>query len=82
MSKSSFRAWRRMLLMQRAAAELLANSDNRVKQLAIDFGYSSTKAFSRSFKECFGEPPSRYRLRLLPPNATKPSRKVSSTNGN
>jgi AraC-like DNA-binding protein len=34
-------------------------------QLALDVGYESEAAFKRAFKREFGQPPARYRKKLL-----------------
>lgn len=49
----SFRTWRRALVMGKAADRLL-NSEISTEQLACEFGYGSSRAFSRAFKETIG----------------------------
>lgn len=53
-------AFRRRLLLERAAFRLLSTS-TPVIDVAIDSGYSSAEAFTRAFARAYGRPPSRYR---------------------
>jgi AraC-like DNA-binding protein len=54
-------AFRRRLLLERAAFRLLSTS-TPVIDVAIDAGYSSAEAFTRAFARAYGRPPSHYRL--------------------
>jgi AraC family transcriptional regulator len=63
--------FRRRLLLERAAWELLQGSN--VTDVGFASGYGSTEAFSRAFARAYGSPPSRYALdkpgfRLAAPN--------------
>src|SRR5712691_3794482 len=66
-------AFRRRLLLERAAFELAAD-DRSVSELALDAGYSSLEAFTRAFGRAFGVSPSAFRaagstsFRLPAPN--------------
>lgn len=53
-------AFRRRLLLERAAFRLLSTS-TPVVDVAVDSGYSSTEAFTRAFARAYGRPPARYR---------------------
>jgi AraC family transcriptional regulator len=53
-------AFRRRLLLERAAFRLLSTS-TPVIDVAIDSGYSSAEAFTRAFARAYGRPPSHYR---------------------
>jgi AraC-like DNA-binding protein len=53
-------AFRRRLLLERAAFRLLSTS-TPVIDVAVDAGYSSAEAFTRAFARAYGRPPSRYR---------------------
>jgi AraC-like DNA-binding protein len=53
-------AFRRRLLLERAAYRLLSTSAP-VIDVAIDCGYSSAEAFTRAFARAYGRPPSHYR---------------------
>jgi len=55
-------AFRRRLLLERAAHRLAATSD-AVIDVALDAGYGSPEAFARAFGRAFGVPPSVYRCR-------------------
>jgi AraC-like DNA-binding protein len=53
-------AFRRRLLLERAAYRLLAE-DSGVLDLAIDAGYGSHEAFTRAFTRAYGMPPREWR---------------------
>jgi AraC-like DNA-binding protein len=53
-------AFRRRLLLERAAYRLLAE-DSGVLDLAIDAGYGSHEAFTRAFAKAYGMPPREWR---------------------
>lgn len=53
-------AFRRRLLLERAAFRLLSTS-TPVIDVAVDSGYASAEAFTRAFARAYGRPPSRYR---------------------
>jgi AraC-like DNA-binding protein len=53
-------AFRRRLLLERAAFRLLSTS-SPVIDVAVDSGYSSAEAFTRAFARAYGRPPSHYR---------------------
>ncbi len=53
-------AFRRRLLLERAAYRLLAE-DSGVLDLAIDAGYGSHEAFTRAFARAYGMPPREWR---------------------
>jgi AraC-like DNA-binding protein len=53
-------AFRRRLLLERAAYRLLSTS-TPVIDVATDSGYSSAEAFTRAFARAYGRPPSHYR---------------------
>ena len=53
-------AFRRRLLLERAAQRLGRGSDN-VIEVALEAGYASPDAFTRSFAKAFGETPTDYR---------------------
>jgi AraC family transcriptional regulator len=53
-------AFRRRLLLERAAYQLLATPD-QVIEVALDAGYASPEAFTRAFAKAYGISPSRYR---------------------
>lgn len=44
------------------AADELINTDTRIIDIAIQFGFSSHEAFSRAFKRMYGYSPLEYRL--------------------
>ena len=56
-------ALRRRVLLERAAHRLLA-TDDEVLEVALDAGYGSHEAFTRSFRRAYGEAPSLWRRRL------------------
>jgi AraC-like DNA-binding protein len=60
-------AFRRRLLLERAAYRLLSTS-TPVIDVAVDSGYSSAEAFTRAFARAYGRPPTRYRSG--PPSGT------------
>lgn len=43
------------------ACQLLANTDKSITSIFISCGFSSSQAFSRTFKNCYGVSPSNYR---------------------
>jgi transcriptional regulator GlxA family with amidase domain len=45
------------------AAQLLANTNLSVKEIASDVGYEHTSSFTRAFEERFEHAPRRYRMR-------------------
>jgi len=53
-------AMRRRLLLERAAWQL-SSSHQTVTDIALDAGYQSIEAFSRTFRKAFGQSPSIYR---------------------
>ncbi len=53
-------AMRRRLLLERAAWQLL-RSANQITDIALDAGYGSLEAFSRTFRKAFGQSPSVFR---------------------
>jgi AraC-like DNA-binding protein len=53
-------AFRRRILMERAAFRLATGSDG-ILQLAVDAGYSSHEAFTRAFQRSYGVAPSAWR---------------------
>ncbi len=55
----SLSRWRNQVCML-AAIELLGRSES-VTQVAISLGFESLSAFIYAFKQCFGEPPGKYR---------------------
>jgi len=64
--------FRRRVLLERAAYRLLA-SDRTVLDIAVEAGYSSQEAFTRSFARAYGTTPGRWRrkpgvLRIDAPN--------------
>ncbi len=48
------------VLRLRKAAQLLANGDHTISQVAYDVGFSDPKYFGKSFKSYFGKSPSEY----------------------
>lgn len=46
------------------AADALAHTDRRILDIAVQFGFSSHEAFTRSFKKVYGLSPRQYRKRL------------------
>jgi AraC family transcriptional regulator len=58
-------AFRRRLLLERAAYELRA-AGRPVLHVALDAGYGSAEAFARAFRRAFGLAPSEYRARGEP----------------
>jgi AraC-like DNA-binding protein len=46
------------------AAQLIAQSDYNVSEIAYNTGFNDTKYFSRKFKEYFGMTPSEYKTML------------------
>jgi AraC-like DNA-binding protein len=58
-------AFRRRLLLERAAFQLLS-SPTSVIDVAMDAGYGSAEAFTRAFARAYGHVPSRYRSRPAP----------------
>ena len=59
-------AFRRRLLLERAAHRLAA-TDDRVIEVALDSGYASPEAFTRAFARAFGTNPSGLRRDRPPP---------------
>ena len=57
----SVKEYIRRLRLERAASQLKLGSAS-VIEIALDAGYESHAAFSRSFKACFGAAPSHFRL--------------------
>jgi AraC-like DNA-binding protein len=55
-------AFRRRLLLERAAHRLVATGD-AVIEIAIDAGYAAPEAFARAFSKAYGPAPSAYRRR-------------------
>jgi AraC family transcriptional regulator len=55
-------AFRRRLLLERAAHRLAA-TDDQVIDVALDSGYASPEAFARAFARAYGVAPSRYGVR-------------------
>ncbi len=53
-------AFRRRLLLERAAHRLATTAD-RVIEVGLDAGYASPEAFARAFGQAYGSSPSRYR---------------------
>ncbi len=47
------------------AANELLNTDRRIIEIAIQFGFSSHEAFTRSFKRIYGCSPYQYRKRQM-----------------
>jgi len=58
-------AFRRRLLLERAAHRLAATQD-RVIEVALDAGYGSPEAFARAFGRAYGATPSGYRRQCAP----------------
>ncbi len=48
------------------AASRLSNTDERIIDIAVQYGYSSQEAFSRAFKDVFGVTPAAYRRHPQP----------------
>ena len=46
------------------AAEELAHTDRRIIEIAVQFGFSSHEAFTRSFKKFYGCSPGQYRKQM------------------
>jgi AraC family transcriptional regulator len=57
----SVKEYVRRLRLERAASQLKVGSAS-VIEIALDAGYESHEAFTRSFKRCFGAAPSHFRL--------------------
>lgn len=53
-------AFRRRLLLERAACRL-AGSDDAVIEIALDAGYGSPEAFARAFRRAYGATPTEFR---------------------
>src|SRR5215211_5567390 len=66
-------AFRRRILLERAAYRLLA-SGNTILEVALDAGYSSHEAFTRAFTRAYGRTPSEWRRRPSPFQLAAPSR--------
>jgi AraC family transcriptional regulator len=58
-------AFRRRILLERAAYRLLM-SDDTVLDVAVEAGYSSHEAFTRAFSRAYGRTPSEWRRRPRP----------------
>lgn len=61
----TFRSYLRLRRLAYSVAEL-RDSDRRVLDIALKYGFSSQEAFSRAFKEAFGLTPGDYRLTKPP----------------
>ena len=60
--------WRFVLQSRvHAAARALAQSDRRITQIALDFGFCDASAFSRAFRASTGVTPKQYRERATAP---------------
>ena len=55
----------------RRAADLLAQTNMNIKEIAWTVGYEHTSSFSRAFERHFGESPRAFRQRLALENANK-----------
>ena len=64
-------AFRRRLLLERAAHRLAATQD-RVIEVALDAGYGSPEAFARAFGRAYGATPSGYRRQCASPAQLTP----------
>jgi len=60
------------------AAELLAQTDRRILDIAVECGYASQEAFARAFSKAFGWPPGVFR-RIKPPR--KRYRRIDALGG-
>jgi AraC family transcriptional regulator len=67
-------AFRRRLLLERAAHQLAAGKD-AVIDIALSAGYGGPEAFSRAFSRAYGLPPSTYRT------AKRDDHRLGATNG-
>lgn len=65
-------AFRRRILLERAAYRLTASGDG-VLDVAVEAGYASNEAFTRAFAKAFGVPPSVWRRRPTQPRIEAPS---------
>jgi AraC-like DNA-binding protein len=61
----TFRSYLRLRRLAHSVAEL-RDSDRRILDIALKYGFSSQEAFSRTFKEAFGLTPGEYRLTKPP----------------
>jgi AraC family transcriptional regulator len=68
----SVKEYVRRLRLERAASQLKLSS-SAVVQVALNAGYDSHEAFTRSFKAAFGSAPSQYRIAMRPLTARVPS---------
>jgi AraC family transcriptional regulator len=66
-------AFRRRVLLERAAFELLS-TDRSVLAIAVDAGYGSNEAFTRAFSKAYGTSPARWRRRPTQIRLDAPSR--------
>jgi AraC family transcriptional regulator len=60
----SLNGYIRRLRLERAA-QRLRMSKHEVTSIALDAGFETHSAFSQAFRKCWGETPSRYRMRVL-----------------
>lgn len=51
-------------IRMRRAKELLASTDKTITEIAYDTGYNDSNYFSTTFKQTYGETPSRFRKRI------------------
>jgi AraC family transcriptional regulator len=71
-------AFRRRLLLERAAHRLAATPDP-VIEVALDAGYGSPEAFTRAFARAYGTPPSTYRHQhARPDQPAQPDQRAQS----
>ncbi|WFR57982.1 AraC family transcriptional regulator [Anaerocolumna sp. AGMB13025] len=56
----SFKEYVKHRKLERAVCELL-NTDRRILDIAIQYGFSSNEAFTRAFSKVYGSSPNEYR---------------------
>jgi AraC-like DNA-binding protein len=63
-AQKSFRDYRNSCMLEKAIT-MLSNSRLTIKEIALDIGYQSSRAFSRAFANSVGLSPSAYRKHLV-----------------
>jgi AraC-like DNA-binding protein len=66
-------AFRRRVLLERAAYRLLTSADQTLLDVAVEAGYGSHEAFTRAFARAYGTSPTRWRDRPGPIRIEAPS---------
>jgi AraC-like DNA-binding protein len=66
-------AFRRRVLLERAAYRLLTSADQTLLDVAVEAGYGSHEAFTRAFARAYGTSPTRWRARPGPIRIEAPS---------